>query len=140
MFSLATLGDNNNSLLTLEQKKAILLFLYMIMMSAFQKEDREPKLQFIDQCTEDFEVIPLDCVPYLDDVGGIGVFRALKSLPDLQKEFLMLLTFQYANCNGAPTENELVVIWKYLKKVDFNENILLQALYKTQAIDKLISH
>lgn len=131
-------SDNDVTPLDLEQKKSVLLFLYMITVICFPKAEQELKILFIEQCAKDFEVGMVDCVPYLDTIGGLGIVNVLKSLPDLQKEFLMMLVFEYANCNGVPTEKELLVIGNHLKIVGYTEKIIIQMMYKSQMIGKLL--
>lgn len=135
-FSLATLGSDDISSLTLEQKKAIVLFLYSIMVSTFPKEKRQQKKIFIENYAKELDIDLLECIDYLDIVG-VGFLKILRELPDLQKEFLFILAFEYANCDGAPSENEFSIIAKYLRRVHFSETILLQTIYKHDLINSL---
>ena len=140
MVTLSNLLQNNSqpTNLSLEPKKSILFLLYMITVSSFTKDMRKPKQEFIDKCAGEFEVNLLDCVAYLDMVGGLGVLKVLKSLPDLQKELLLQMILQYANYDGLPQEKELMTIGEYLKKIDLTEKVCLQAIFKTKAIESLL--
>jgi hypothetical protein len=110
-----------------------------VTVSTFPKEARVPKILFIADYAKELEVNVLDCVAYLD-ICWRRVIDVLKQLPDLQKEFLLQLVLHYTNCNGTPTETEFLIISKYLKRVNFTENICVQKMYKNQAIDNLLQN
>ncbi|KVV16405.1 hypothetical protein [Flavobacterium sp. TAB 87] len=120
--------------LSQEQKRATVLFLFYLLVTTFSKENRKLKRLFIENYAKEIGIKTTDCL----ELEGLGFLSILKDLPDLQKEFLFLLVFEYANCNGIPSSHELSIITRYLNRLQFNENILLQTIYKHKKINDLI--
>lgn len=129
---------NDVFLLTIGDKKSIVLLLYMITVIVFVKDDREAKLSFVYKCVQEYELDILDCLAYLNVVGATGVIKNLRMLSELQKEHLLVLLYEYVNCSEKPGNYEMRVVSHYLREIGLDESICLRALYKTQVLDKLL--